>query len=428
MELNTNKKTNYRWIVCGFLWVAVAVNYVDRTALSAATPIIMKEFNIDGTEMGIIMAAFFWAYALLQVPMGYIADKFGQRIVYSIAVAWWSIAQMCIAVCSSLFGFVTARLFLGVGEAGSYPCNVGVVSKWFPKHERSRATAIFDSASKFGNAFAMPVVVGLITMFTWHAPFLIFGAIGIVWAILWWFFYNDPRKSKYTNKAEVAYIEQDGSAVIEDVNCKSTMKWYQLLKYRNVQAMCLGFFILNYILYFFITWFPTYLVEERGMQFSQMGMAASVPFIAAVCGSLIAGILADKLLMKGWSVTKTRKTLLVIGILLATSVGFAAFVESNVIVIALLAVANFGCAVTGAMQWCLASDVAPKNMSSQLAGIQNCVANFGGVASPIIAGAILSATNSFQIALYTYGITAVIGALIYGCYLGKIEQIKVPEK
>lgn len=255
MELNTNKKTNYRWIVCGFLWVAVAVNYVDRTALSAATPIIMKEFNIDGTEMGIIMAAFFWAYALLQVPMGYIADKFGQRIVYSIAVAWWSIAQMCIAVCSSLFGFVTARLFLGVGEAGSYPCNVGVVSKWFPKHERSRATAIFDSASKFGNAFAMPVVVGLITMFTWHAPFLIFGAIGIVWAILWWFFYNDPRKSKYTNKAEVAYIEQDGSAVIEDVNCKSTMKWYQLLKYRNVQAMCLGFFILNYILYFFITWF-----------------------------------------------------------------------------------------------------------------------------------------------------------------------------
>ena len=198
MELNTNKKTNYRWIVCGFLWVAVAVNYVDRTALSAATPIIMKEFNIDGTEMGIIMAAFFWAYALLQVPMGYIADKFGQRIVYSIAVAWWSIAQMCIAVCSSLFGFVTARLFLGVGEAGSYPCNVGVVSKWFPKHERSRATAIFDSASKFGNAFAMPVVVGLITMFTWHAPFLIFGAIGIVWAILWWFFYNDPRKSKYT--------------------------------------------------------------------------------------------------------------------------------------------------------------------------------------------------------------------------------------
>lgn len=235
MELNTNKKTNYRWIVCGFLWVAVAVNYVDRTALSAATPIIMKEFNIDGTEMGIIMAAFFWAYALLQVPMGYIADKFGQRIVYSIAVAWWSIAQMCIAVCSSLFGFVTARLFLGVGEAGSYPCNVGVVSKWFPKHERSRATAIFDSASKFGNAFAMPVVVGLITMFTWHAPFLIFGAIGIVWAILWWFFYNDPRKSKYTNKAEVAYIEQDGSAVIEDVNCKSTMKWYQLLKYRNIE-------------------------------------------------------------------------------------------------------------------------------------------------------------------------------------------------
>ena len=242
------KKTNYRWIICGFLWVAVAVNYVDRTALSAATPIIMKEFNIDGTEMGIIMAAFFWAYALLQVPMGYIADKFGQRLIYSLAVGWWSIAQMCIAACSSLVGFVTARLFLGVGEAGSYPCNVGVVAKWFPKHERSRATAIFDSASKFGNAFAMPVVVGLITMFTWHAPFLIFGAIGVIWAILWWIFYNDPRKSKHANQAEIDYIEQDGTSVTTETDAKPAMKWYQLLKYRNVQAMCIGFFILNYIL------------------------------------------------------------------------------------------------------------------------------------------------------------------------------------
>ena len=388
----------------------------------------MKEFNIDGTEMGIIMAAFFWAYALLQVPMGYIADKFGQRLIYSLAVGWWSIAQMCIAACSSLVGFVTARLFLGVGEAGSYPCNVGVVAKWFPKHERSRATAIFDSASKFGNAFAMPVVVGLITMFTWHAPFLIFGAIGVIWAILWWIFYNDPRKSKHANQAEIDYIEQDGTSVTTETDAKPAMKWYQLLKYRNVQAMCIGFFILNYILYFFITWFPTYLVQERGMQFGQMGIVASVPFIAAVCGSLISGIIADKLLIKGWSVTRTRKTLLVIGILLATSVGLAAFVESNAVVIGLLAVANFGCAVTGAMQWCLASDVAPKGMGSQLAGLQNCVANFGGVASPIVAGAILATTNSFQIALYTYGITALIGAIVYGCYLGKIEQISVAEK
>lgn len=164
------------------------------------------------------------------------------------------------------------------------------------------------------------------------------------------------------------------------------------------------------------------------MQFGQMGIVASVPFIAAVCGSLISGIIADKLLIKGWSVTRTRKTLLVIGILLATSVGLAAFVESNAVVIGLLAVANFGCAVTGAMQWCLASDVAPKGMGSQLAGLQNCVANFGGVASPIVAGAILATTNSFQIALYTYGITAFIGAIVYGCYLGKIEQISVAEK
>ena len=167
---------------------------------------------------------------------------------------------------------------------------------------------------------------------------------------MWWIFYNDPRKSKHANQAEIDYIEQDGTSVTTETDAKPAMKWYQLLKYRNVQAMCIGFFILNYILYFFITWFPTYLVQERGMQFGQMGIVASVPFIAAVCGSLISGIIADKLLIKGWSVTRTRKTLLVIGILLATSVGLAAFVESNAVVICLLAVANFGCAVTGAMQ------------------------------------------------------------------------------
>lgn len=420
------KPTRTRWIVAFMMWAAIAINFLDRTTLAIATPHIMEEIHITTEEMGMLMSAFFLCYALLQIPAGFISDKFGQRKILGLSVFWWSIATGLTGLASGFKSFLLCRMVLGIGEAGAYPSNAAITRKWFPKSERATVGGLFDSGQKFGGAFGIPILTWLMVSVGWRETFAILGALGVIWAIVWYTFFRDnPSEHKGVNKAELDIIH-DGQEAETDKTMP--LKWYQLLKYRNVQAMCIGFFILNYILYFFITWFPTYLVQERGMQFGQMGIVASVPFIAAVCGSLISGIIADKLLIKGWSVTRTRKTLLVIGILLATSVGLAAFVESNAVVIGLLAVANFGCAVTGAMQWCLASDVAPKGMGSQLAGLQNCVANFGGVASPIVAGAILATTNSFQIALYTYGITALIGAIVYGCYLGKIEQISVAEK
>lgn len=420
-----NKKTRFRWVICFFMWSAIAINYIDRASLSAATPILMEEFNIGAAEMGIIMSAFFWAYALLQLPAGYIADKFGQRITYSISVAWWSIAQACVAFASSLPGFVAARLFLGIGESGAYPCNAGVTAKWFPSHERARVSSIFDSAAKFGAAFAMPLIVWLIAMFSWHAPFIIFGFVGLIWALLWWKFYNDPHKSKYINKAELDYINEG-----KDINPdeKPRLKWYQLLKYRNIQAMCLGFFMVNYIYYFFITWFPAYLMHERGMELMTMGMVAAIPSIVAIFGEMFGGYVSDKLYMAGWSLTKARKTNLIIGMILATAVGFAGNVESDILVIVLLSISSFGCVFAAAAIWSLPGDVAPKNMVSQVAGLQNCVSNMGGAIGPLVTGFIIATTHSFQMSLYISGALAFVAILIYAFYLGEVRQIEVPAK
>lgn len=414
------KKTNFRWVICFFMWSAIAINYIDRASLSAATPILMKEFNISPADFGLVMSAFFWAYALLQIPAGHFADKFGQRITYTVSVAWWSVAQMCVAFASTLSGFIGARIFLGIGESGAYPCNAGVTAKWFPVHERARVSAIFDSAAKFGSAFAMPVIVWMIATFSWHAPFIVFGLVGVVWAIFFWKYYNDPHKSKHINKEELHYITE-GKKV--DYDEKSTVKWYQLLKYRNVQAMCIGFFILNYINYFFITWMPAYLMSDRGFSFEMMGIVAAIPAIIGICGELSGGVVSDKLYKMGFSLTKSRKAVLIIGMILASSIGLVAVFESDIVAIVLLSVASFGCVFAAPAVWSLPGDTVEKHTVSKLAGLQNCVSNMGGAVGSLITGIILGATNSFSAALFFSGGLALVAVLVYAFYLGPVRKI-----
>lgn len=186
--------------------------------------------------------------------------------------------------------------------------------------------------------------------------------------------------------------------------------------------------MVNYIYYFFITWFPAYLMHERGMELMTMGMVAAIPSIVAIFGEMFGGWVSDKLYMAGWSLTKARKTNLIIGMILATAVGFAGNVESDVLVIVLLSISSFGCVFAAAAIWSLPGDVAPKNMVSQVAGLQNCVSNMGGAIGPLVTGFIIATTHSFQISLYISGALAFIAILIYAFYLGEVKQIEVPAK
>ncbi len=266
----------------------------------------------------------------------------------------------------------------------------------------------------------MPIIVWLIVNFTWHAPFIVFGLVGLVWAVFFWKFYNDPHKSKHINKAELDYITEGKEVNFDE---KSTIKWYQLLKYRNVQAMCLGFFILNYINYFFITWMPAYLMTDRNFSFELMGIVAAIPAIIGIAGELLGGYTSDKLYLRGCSLTKSRKAVLIIGMLLASSIGLVAVVDSDIAAIALLSIASFGCVFAAPAVWSLPGDTVEKHSVSKLAGLQNCVSNMGGAVGSLITGIILGATNSFNSALYFSGALALVAVLIYAFYLGKVQKI-----
>lgn len=421
----TKMKSKVRWVVVILMWTAIAINYIDRTVLSAAAPYITKEFNLSAGQMGIIMSGFFWSYALLQIPAGWFADKFGQKKALGFAVVWWSLATAVTGLATGFKSLLGLRVALGVGEAAAYPSNAGIASKWFPDKERATVAGIFDSGSKFGGAIAMPLIVWLIALSGWKMTFVIIGALGVIWGIIWFVYFKDnPEEHKGVNEEELNHI-RDGQIKQDGVDNHQTMKWYELLKYRNIWAMCIGFFMINYNSYFFITWLPSYLVQERGMNLIEMGFMASLPLLSAMVVEIGAGWLSDRIYSKGLiSLTATRKLFLIIGLLMASCIGFAAFADSAVVAVVLLCIAKSGTTVAASQVWALPGDVAPKNMTSTVAGMQNTVSNMGGVVGPIVTGFIVGATGSFVPALLFSAGLIVLGIFNYLFLLGKVKPIE----
>jgi ACS family D-galactonate transporter-like MFS transporter len=413
-------------VVAGLMWSAIAINYIDRTVLSAAAPHLQSEFHLGAMEMGIVMSAFFWSYALLQLPAGMLADRFGQKIVLGMAVFWWSLATAVTGLASGFKSLVALRVMLGVGEAGSYPSNAGIATRWFPRQERATVAGIFDSGSKLGGAIALPLIAWLLAVFDWKVTFAITGALGLVWCVVWVVvFKNSPADHRRVSASELAYIRADEEAPRQNGAALADVPWYRLFAHRNIWAMCIGFFMINYNSYFFITWLPTYLVKERGMSMMEMGFMASLPLILSMVVEIFAGWASDRVYASGrLSLTATRKLFLIIGLLMASSIGFAAFAASPLVAVALLCVAKSGTTVAASQVWALPGDVAPRNMVSRVAGIQNTVSNMGGVVGPVVTGAIVGSTGSFVAALLFSSALIVIAMLNYLFLLGKVEPIQ----
>ena len=312
---------------------------------------------------------------------------------------------------------------MGTGEAGAYPCNAGITAKWFPDHERGKMTAIFDSGSRFGTAFTMPLVVWIIATYSWHVAFIICGSLGVIWTLVWFWYYNDPDKQKYVNEEELKYI-RNGQKRVHTIDAVQPMKWYELFRYRNVIAICIGFFTLNYSIYFFVTWFPMYLVQERGLSFATMGWMAMLPPLPGILSEWFGGWLLDYTYKRTKSLDIARKTNLVGGMVLATTIAFAGLSSSNTILMVLLCISYAGLSFAGSAIWCLPGDIAPQNMTSVLGGMQNCIANFGGILGPIVTGFIISSTGSFIPALGVSGALCVVGALMYLFVLKDIKPIE----
>ncbi|MEX3949723.1 MFS transporter [Paraburkholderia sp. EG287B] len=425
LATNVRSRSRVRWWVAGLMWAAIAINYIDRTVLSAAAPRIQSQFHLSAVEMGVVMSAFFWSYALLQLPAGFLADRLGQKKVLGFAVLWWSLATAATGVANGFKSLVALRVALGVGEAGAYPSNAGIASKWFPRSERATVAGIFDSGSKLGGAIALPLIAAMLTAFDWKITFALTGLLGLIWYVVWQFTFSDsPRDHNRVNPEELAHIESDLLAEQSDRAARPPLR--KLLAHRNIWAMCIGFFMINYNSYFFITWLPTYLVKARGMTLMEMGWMASLPLLVSIVVEIFAGWASDRVFASGkLSLTATRKLFLVIGLLMASSIGFAAFADSAAVAVLLLCIAKSGTTVAASQVWALPADVAPRNAVSMVAGVQNTVSNIGGVVGPIVTGAIVGATGSFVPALVVS--SALIGVAIvnYLFLLGKVEPIRL---
>ena len=433
---------NLRWAIVAACFLGVSINYLDRANLSIAMPDIVKEFGISHTVEGLILGGFFWTYALFQLPAGHFIDKFGARVTYGFAVLWWSVFTALTAVASgagSLFGF---RLGLGVGEIASYPASAKVVSKWFPARERALATSIYDSGARFGSAVALPLVAFLVAALGWRASFVITGALGVLWAIGWVAWYRDPRSKSGLGEEELDYIEAGGArddqadktgdeAAARPASALPTVRWRQLFGYRTVWGMMIGFFCLNFVIYFFITWFPTYLHDARGFSLLGTGFYGVIPAIVAIFGGWLGGWVSDRIYDRTGDLNKARKVCLVGGMVFSSVIALAVVVPSAWAALALLSVCYASLTFAAASVWSLPADVAPtENQVASIGGIQNFASNLAGVGSPFLVGALYDATGSFVVPLVVVGCLGLLGALAYAFIVKRVEPLParhVPE-
>ncbi|QKF51233.1 D-galactonate transporter [Pseudomonas graminis] len=418
--------THRRWFMLSLLLIATIINYVDRVNISIAAPFMAKDLGLDKVEMGLIFSAFAWTYAFALVPAGFIADRFGSRFTYGASLISWSAVTVCQGMAGGFASLFGLRLAIGAMEAPAFPANSRAVTVWFPARERGMASSIYVCGQYLGTALFTGLLLWLATTYDWRHVFYSTGVIGIVFGIAWLYLYRDPMNCKKVSKEELAYIE-DGGGLVKSSQERNKFKWAQiaeLLKYRQVWAICLGKFASTSALYFFLTWFPTYLIEERHLTMVKVGIFAVLPFIGATVGVLLAGFIADWMIRRGYSLSFSRKLPLVVGSALGMSIMLVNFTDSNEVCIALLTIAFFAQGIASS-SWAAVSEIAPKELIGLTGGITSLAANIGGIVTPIVIGQILHVTGNFAWAFWFIGGVACIGTLSYSLLLGRIYRIEL---
>ncbi|HGY4713109.1 TPA: MFS transporter [Klebsiella oxytoca] len=418
----TQKRTKTRIVILMLLSIGTMINYLDRTILGIVAPKLTSEIHIDPAMMGIVFSAFAWTYALAQIPGGMFLDRFGNKLTYALSIFFWSTFTLLQSFSVGLKSLLLLRLGLGISEAPCFPVNSRVVSKWFPQHERARATATYTVGEYIGLAAFSPLLFLILEHHGWRTLFFLTGGLGIAFTFVWWKFYHEPHQSKTANKAELEYIGVENTASADENIPFNWPDTKRLLCCRQIIGASLGQFAGNTTLVFFLTWFPTYLANERHLPWLHVGFFASWPFLAAAIGIFFGGWVSDKILKKTCSVNISRKLPIISGLLLSSCIIIANWVESNTAVIIIMSIAFFGQGMVG-LGWTLISDIAPKNMGGLTGGIFNFCANMASIITPLIIGVIISMTGNFFYALIYIGLTALIGVIAYIFIIGDIKRI-----
>ncbi|WP_224752774.1 MFS transporter [Metabacillus arenae] len=413
---NSQKKAGLRWGFIILLLIGAVVNYLDRSTLSIANTTIAEEFGLSQTQMGFLLSAFLWPYALANLPAGWLVDKFGPKKMFAWASGLWSLATVLFAFANSYSLFYALRVVLGVAESPFFTSGLKVTETWFAKKERGLPTSIINTGSQIANAIAPPLLTVLMLTMSWRGMFIIVGAFGILVMIVWVKLYRNPTETERNMiKNEVQQ---------EEIKKEKQATWGELFKQKTTWFMVIGNFGIMFTIWVYLTWLPSYLEIEQGFSLKETGFIASIPFIAGIIGVLLGGIISDSFIRKGVQPVTSRKVPIVGGaILAAASVAPIPFIENTVVCIVLLSVGYFASQLPSGVIWTLAADIAPSNQVSSLGAIQNFGGFLGAALAPIMTGIILDQTGSFNNVFLLGAGFLLIGAISYGVFLKEPKEV-----
>jgi ACS family D-galactonate transporter-like MFS transporter len=415
-----------RWRIAWLLAIGVLVNYFDRVNLSVSHAALYTTFGISNIAFGYLSGAYNWTYALCQLPIGVLLDRFGIRRIGRISTFLWSIASFAAAVTPSLGGFFAARFLLGVGEAPTFPANAKAIGHWFPPKERSFATAIFDSAAKFGLAVGAPLIGIIVLRIGWRWSFAATGFISFAYFLLFWRAYRDPDQDLQLSQDERRYISEHVAPERPGTPQPRPASLGYLLGQRKVVGLAIGFGSYNYVFYLLLTWLPSYFAAALHIDLLHSFLYTGVPWLFATCTDLSSGFLADFLIHHGYDASRVRKTIIVGGTAFGLGILGAAHAHTAGSALFWISMSIGGLSAASPVGWSIPSMIAPRGSVGTVGGIVNFSNQLSGIAAPIITGYVVTLTQSYAWAFGIAAIYLLIGIASYIFLLGRIEPVPSP--
>jgi MFS transporter, ACS family, D-galactonate transporter len=414
-------------MIASLLGFGVLVNFFDRVNLSVSQDALHAAFGISTVQFGYLLSAYSWTYCLLQLPSGVLLDRFGVRLIGRVSTFLWSMASFGAAVAIGQKSFLAARLFLGVGEAPTFPGNSKAVGYWFPERERSLATACFDSAAKLGPAIGQPLIGLLLLRFGWRWSFAATGFTSLLYFVLFYWIYHNPSEDKSLTDAERNYIVLGGAQPEGAAKGGRGTSLLSLLSQRKVIGLVLGSAAYNYTFYLLLTWVPSYLSKSLHVDLRQSVFYASVPWLVGTfTGFFVGGWLVNFLIQRGWNSSRVRQAVLVGGTSFGLGIFGAAGAHTPGIAVFWMSVSLAGLAAASPVCWSIPSLIAPEGSVGRLGGILNFGNQVAAIVAPIATGYIADATDSFAWAFAAAAAFLLVGIAGYVFLLGRIEPIPLP--
>ncbi|MCP3722625.1 MFS transporter [Paraburkholderia sp. CNPSo 3272] len=417
------KQRTMGWITVFLLFLVYGINYLDRVALSITAPLVQKDLGIDAAQMGIVFSSFFVGYALFNFVGGLASDKLGPKIVYVLAVGLWSIFCGLTAVAVGFASLLVLRVLFGMAEGPLCAGANKMVNNWMPRDIAATSMGLLSAGSPLGGAIAGPVIGLLAISFGWRPAFWIICAIGLVWCVAWMLLTaNRPSESRFVSTLDEAEPARRGQGVAHTSRAvpdsAASLPLSAWLRQPLVIATAVAFFAYNYVLFFFLSWFPSYLVQAHHLNIREMSLATVVPWLVGTVGLAAGGAISDAIFRWTGKLMLSRK--IVLSTCLAATgvcVGVAGLVHTAVAAIALMSIALFLLYVTGALYWAIVQDVVHPARVGSVSGCMHCAGSLSGVIGPAVTGLLVERSGSFATAFVLAGAVALTGAALSAIFI-----------